>query len=187
VQMHDGQHPNSLHRQAPATHWRIYIDETGSVFDEQASALNPTDKDVGRIVALAMPASTKLPELGNFHATQASPAQVDNVLQTLLDARVGILGFSVQDSTARHSYWLGQVLHLIRWTLLQLPVPENAPSCQVQIYIEKRDGYTSADSLQVLSTTHSSKPGSPRTCCTACGTCASGNARRSRTSTGVVL
>lgn len=153
VQMHDGQHPNSLHRQAPATHWRIYIDETGSVFDEQASALNPTDKDVGRIVALAVPASTKLPELGNFHATQASPAQVDNVLQTLLDARVGILGFSVQDSTARHSYWLGQVLHLIRWTLLQLPVPENAPSCQVQIYIEKRDGYTSADSLQVLSTT----------------------------------
>ncbi|MEE3584785.1 hypothetical protein, partial [Pseudomonas aeruginosa] len=43
--------------------------------------------------------------------------------------------------------------HLIRWTLLQLPVPENAPSCQVQIYIEKRDGYSSADSLQILGTT----------------------------------
>ena len=153
VQMHDGQHPNSLYRQAPATHWRIFIDETGSVFDEQASALNATDKDVGRMVALAVPAATKLPELGNFHATQASPAQVDKVLQTLLDAQVGILGFSVQDSTARHSYWLGQVLHLIRWALLELPVPLNAPSCQVQIYIEKRDGYTSADSLQVLNTT----------------------------------
>lgn len=153
VQMHDGQHPNSLHRQAPATHWRIYIDETGSVFDEQANALNATDKDVGRIVALAVPAATKLPELGNFHATDASPVQVDKVLQTLLDAKVGILGFSVQDSTARHSYWLGQVLHLIRWTLLQLPVPETPPSCQVQIYIEKRDGYSSADSLQILGTT----------------------------------
>ena len=153
VQMHAGQHPNSLHRQAPATHWRIYIDETGSVFDEQASALNATDKDVGRMVALAVPAATKLPELGDFHATQSNPAQVDKVLQTLLDAQVGILGFSVQDSTARHSYWLGQVLHLIRWTLLQLPVPQNAPSCQVQIYIEIRDGYSSADSLEILSTT----------------------------------
>lgn len=153
VQMHDGQHPNSLHQQAPATHWRIFIDETGSVFDEQASALNPTDKDVGRIVALAVPASTKLPELKDFHAADASPAQVDKVLQTLLDAQVGILGFSVQDSMARHSYWLGQVMHLIRWTLLQLPVPENAPSCQVQIYIEQRDGYSSADSLRILART----------------------------------
>ena len=153
VQMHDGQHPNSLHRQSPAEHWRIFIDETGSVFDEQASTLNANDKDVGRIVALAVPAATKLPELRNFHATQASPAQVDKVLQTLLDGKVGILGFSVQDSTARHSYWLGQVLHLIRWTLLQLPVPQNAPSCKVQIYIEKRDGYSSADSLHILSTT----------------------------------
>lgn len=153
VQMRDGQHPNSLHRQPPATHWRIYIDETGSVFDEQASALKATDKDVGRIVALAVPATTQLPELKDFHAADASPAQVDKVLQTLLDAQVGILGFSVQDSTARHSYWLGQVMHLIRWTLLQLPVPENAPSCQVQIYIEQRDGYSSADSLRILART----------------------------------
>lgn len=153
VQLQDGQHPNSLHQQAPAVHWRIYIDETGSVFDEQASTLNATDKDLGRIVALAVPAATQLPGLEKFHATDASPAQVDKVLQTLLDAKVGILGFSVQDSTARHSYWLGQVLHLIRWTLLQLPVPQNTPSSQVQIYIEKRDSHTAADSLKVLSTT----------------------------------
>lgn len=153
VQMHAGQHPNSLHRQTPATHWRIYIDEGGSVFDEQADALNASDKDVGRMVALAVPASTQLPKLGNFHATQSNPAQVDQVLQTLLDAQVGILGFSVQDSTARQAYWLGQVQHLIRWTLLQLPVPQNAPACQVQIYIEKGDNYSSADSLHILSTT----------------------------------
>ena len=153
VALRDGQHPNSLRRQAPQAHWRIYIDETGERFDASADELPPSDRAVGRMVALAVPAGAKLPKLQGFHGSEAMPGAVDEVLQRLLDAPVGILGFSVQDSSARQAYWIGQVLHLVRWTLLQLPVPADAPSCRVELHIEQKDSYTSADSLAIVSAT----------------------------------
>lgn len=153
VQLHNGQHPNSLHLQAPHHSWNIYVDETGEKFGDDADELPATDKAVGRLVALAIPSHTSLPELNNFHATDTLPELVDKVLQTVLDAPVGVLGFSVQDSTARHQYWLGQVLHLVRWTLLQLPVPTDAPECTVNIFIEQRGNYTTKDRLHVLADT----------------------------------
>ncbi len=55
TQLRAGQHPNSLRHQQPASHWRIYIDETGQIFDNQVDTLSPNNKDVGRIVALAIP------------------------------------------------------------------------------------------------------------------------------------
>ena len=87
-------HPNSLRHQVPHAHWNIFIDETGQRFDDSADDLPATDKDVGRMVALAVPASTRLPALKGFHGSDAPPADVDRVLQVLLDAPVGILGFS---------------------------------------------------------------------------------------------
>lgn len=146
-------HPNSLRHQVPHAHWNIFIDETGQRFDDSADDLPATDKDVGRMVALAVPASTRLPALKGFHGSDAPPADVDRVLQVLLDAPVGILGFSVQDHSARQSYWIGQVMHLVRWVLLQLPVPNDASSCQVRVFIEQKDNYTRDVSLQVLSDT----------------------------------
>lgn len=153
VQLRNGQHPNSLHLQAPHNSWNVYVDETGEKFGDDADELPATDKAVGRLVALAIPGHTSLPELNNFHATDTSPELVDKVLQTVLDAPVGVLGFSVQDSTARHQYWLGQVLHLVRWTLLQLPVPTDAPECTVNIFIEQRGNYTTKERLHVLAET----------------------------------
>lgn len=144
----DGQHPNALRRQKPAPFWEIYIDETGSVFDETAKELSETHK-VGRIVAIAVPAGARLPPIHAFHAATSSPQEVDEVLQRVLDAPVGILGFSVQDETARHRYWIGHVLHLIRWTLLQLPVPTGGQRCRVEIFIEQRESYNKDTDLSV--------------------------------------
>ena len=157
VSLADGRHPNSLHNLPLASSWSIYIDETGQLFDERAEVLESTDKDVGRLVALAVPANVQLPPLKGFHGTEADGKQTDAVLQRLLNTPVGIFGFSVQDTSARHRYWLGHVLHLVRWVLLQLPVPAASATppgtCQVKVFIEQHSGYTSADKLHILNQT----------------------------------
>ena len=149
VSLIDGQHPNALRYQKPITHWNIYIDETGSVFDDTAQDLIESHQ-VGRVIALIVPSESELPPVHGFHAAGSSPEEVDQVLQQVLDARVGILGFSVQDDSVRQRYWIGHVLHLIRWTLLQLPVPTGGQQCRVEIFIEQRDSYGKDTDLTVV-------------------------------------
>ncbi len=135
-------HPNSLAHLPPAPQWTVYIDESGERFDTETDTLTSRSIELGRLVALAVPAGTRLPPLQNFHGTEASTAQVDTVVQRLLQSRVGILGFTVQDHSSRHQYWLGHVQHLVRWVLLQLPAPtESDAPCQVEVLIEQRENY----------------------------------------------
>lgn len=156
VQLEDGHHPNSLHRLLPSHSWRIFIDESGSKFVHQqadtSSATQPKDIHAGRLVALAVPAGVKLPALkAGFHAVEEDSTTVDEALATVLRSKVGVFGFGIADSSSRHHYWLGQVHHLIRWVLLQLPLsplPQIAPS--VEVIIEQRGGFTPADDLGVM-------------------------------------
>jgi len=80
VSLIDGQHPSALRCQKPATHWNIYIDETGSVFDDTAQDLIEPHQ-VGRVVALIVPSGSELPPVHGFHAAGSSPEEVDQVLQ----------------------------------------------------------------------------------------------------------
>lgn len=146
----DGEHPNSLRGQKPSINWNIFIDETGSIFDETARELSSLDQSVGKIVAVAIPAEVILEPADGFHARDSTFEQVDTMLQRVLEAPVGILGLNVQDQTARHRYWIGHVLHLIRWTLLQLPVPVGNVGCKIQIYIEKRGRFDERTNLDVV-------------------------------------
>lgn len=155
----EGQHRNSLRQQRSSTDWSIYIDETGSNFDEAARGLSSADKAVGRIVALAVPAGTNLVPTEDFHAADSTSAEVDRILQRVLDTTVGILGFSVQNHTSRHRYWVGHVVHLVRWTLLQLPVPPGNDRCKVRIYIEKRGSFNEQTSLDIVRLTLESELG----------------------------
>ena len=151
TQLINGHHPNSLRHQQPATQWDILIDETGSVFDDAADTLNPTDHTLGRVVALAVPQRAKLPELPTgFHAADATDAQVDQALQAVLNAPVGIFGFSVRDTLATSTQWIGHIHQLVRWVLLQLPLRTDQP-CRVRVLIEERSGWTQHESLRALS------------------------------------
>jgi hypothetical protein len=154
VQLINGHHPNSLRHQAPATEWDILIDETGSVFDEAADALDPTDHTLGRVVALAMPQRAKLPELPElpqgFHAKEATDAQVDQALQAVLKAPVGIFGFTVRDTLATSTQWIGHIHQLVRWVLLQLPLRTDQP-CRIRVLIEECGGWDAHESLRALS------------------------------------
>lgn len=146
----EGEHPNSLRGQKSSINWNIFIDETGSVFDETARELSSFDQSVGKIVAVAIPAGVVLDSADGFHARDSTFEQVDTMLQRVLEAPVGILGLNVQDQTARHRYWIGHVLHLIRWALLQLPVPIGNVGCKIQIYIEKRGRFDEQTNLDVV-------------------------------------
>ncbi|WP_270933284.1 hypothetical protein [Falsiroseomonas oryzae] len=145
----DGRHPNCLRALQPADSWAIYVDETGAVFDGTVE-LPADSKRVGRMVALAVPDGVDLPDCSGFHASERTFAEVDEVLQRVLDAPVGIFGFSVRDDTARHRYWIGHVLHLVRWTLLQLPLPTDGRKSRVRILIEKRDAYEPSTDLKTM-------------------------------------
>lgn len=148
-------HPNSLAHQPIAPRWSVYVDETGSRFGADTDDLAPSDKDLGRLIALAVPERTQLPPLGDFHAADTTAAQVDAAVQTLLQAPVGILGFTVQDRSSTHSEWIGHVQHLVRWVLLQLPVPtatddSAAQPCTVTFQIEHRGIFTAGTDLGLL-------------------------------------
>lgn len=146
--LRDGRHSNCLRALEPTNSWTIYIDETGAEFDSTERPSNPNR--TGRVVALAVPEGVELPDCGGFHAADRTFAEVDELLQRVLDAPVGILGFSVLDDTARHRYWIGHVLHLVRWTLLQLPVPIDGRKSQIRILIEQRDAYSPQTDLKAL-------------------------------------
>ena len=145
----DGRHSNCLREQKPADCWTIYVDETGSNFDTTQD-LNSTPRQLGRVVALAVPDGVELQKCNGFHAVDRTFDEVDKVLQRVLDASIGVLGFSISDETARNRYWIGHVLHLVRWTLLQLPVPTDGSKKQVNILIEQRDSYGPCTDLKVL-------------------------------------
>jgi hypothetical protein len=121
-----------------ASHWCIYIDETGKDFDDSAAELASTDWKVGRMVALAVPAGVQLPALKpGFHAADETVEVVDQAVAAVLGAKVGVLGFSVQDASTRHQMWLGHVQHLLRWVLLQLPMaPAPRCGCRIDVHIE---------------------------------------------------
>lgn len=155
TRLQDGQHPNSLRLLPAANHWRIYIDETGTDFDDSADELPSTDWKVGRVVALAVPAGVQLPALKpGFHATDETVQAVDQAVATVLGAEVGVLGFSVQDASTPHQMWLGHVQHLLRWVLLQLPLaPAAGRGCRVEVFIEQRGHHKAGGNLDVLAET----------------------------------
>lgn len=134
-------HPNSLRHLRPHTNWEILIDETGGLFDSYEAA-ERQPQQAGRWVALAVPGSVKLPQLKpNFHADEASPVEVDQVIGTLLNQPVGVLGLSMLDELIdqRPQWWSG-VYRLIRLVMRLLPLDASQPAC-VSIYIEQKDSY----------------------------------------------
>ncbi len=134
-------HPNSLRHLAPSAHWQIVIDETGSTFNEDANHLNMDNTSLGRMVAVAIPKTAKLPDLWDFHAVDEDPERVDKVVQSLLKGSVGIFGFTVLDPATQANSWIGHVIHLMRWVLAQLPLPTEQNST-VEFLIEKRQFYS---------------------------------------------
>lgn len=139
----NGAHPNSIPHLAPATHWQIIIDETGSTFDEKADDMNYLDQSIGRVVALVVPEGRNtLPSLArNFHATNQSVKDVDFAAQNILDSEVGVFGFTLNDPGKPKPYsWFSAIHTLLRWVVRQIPFEEGRPK-KVDVSIEQRGAF----------------------------------------------
>ena len=138
--MLDGKpHPNSLRHMAPHTHWQILIDETGSEFDRPEN-LNIRDRDLGRLVALALPVGMHgLAALkSNFHSCNELAQAVDEAVGRLLRASVGIVGITVKDPLAGGSpRWFTSIYYLMHLVMRLLPLHQNQPA-SVEFIIEQR-------------------------------------------------
>ena len=89
-------HPNSLRSLAPSERWHVVIDETGQYFNpSDVELLTPSDKQVGKVIALVIPDKVVLPTLkNNFHATDETDSALEKTISYILDNPDGILGFS---------------------------------------------------------------------------------------------
>ena len=145
----DAHHPNSLRHLRPSTQWDIYIDEGGNYFE--GASTNRVNKDTGRMVAVAIPDSSrsKLAGIANHHATEVDPKVNDQIIAALLKSGAGVIGFTNGDSiNASHSSWFNGISILIRWVLKLLPLNESETfKTNVKFHIEHRGGYTSEINL----------------------------------------
>ncbi|KKO47665.1 hypothetical protein VT06_15775 [Arsukibacterium sp. MJ3] len=136
-------HQHNLRALPPSPEWTLFIDETGSSFDQSALELNLSDKQLGKIVALALPANTTLPPLEQAcHAVTLPHEQVQQLLAHVLSSNSGVFGATVHDLTTYS--WIGAIAKLTRWALLMLPI---AGSARVKIVVEQRAPY--ADTRQL--------------------------------------
>lgn len=138
-------HPNSLPHLKPQPFWQVLIDETGAQFGQDATNTPLASPDLGRVVALTVPGGQAvLPEIGPHHATEQSHQHNDTLVQRLLEAPVGILGFTVKDQGILHAYsWFSAIHTLCRWVLRHLPMHTGQP-VRVDFLIEQR-GNAGAD------------------------------------------
>ena len=140
-----GHHPNSLLNLEPHHHWKIHIDETGKIFDEDSYLLDLDNYTLGRVVALAEPVGRvdDLPPLTKgFHSSKQASIEIDQAIGNLLQRPVGILGFTLRDKILDgvHNSWMVAIHTLMRWVLRSLPLTAKAT---VEFLIEQRDGYSS--------------------------------------------
>jgi len=136
-------HPRDLRVQRPAASWQLMIDETGSVFGPEASSLRSDHRTLGRFVGLLIPKLPQavLPPLANgWHAVETGDIdEIDRVIQTILDAPVGVLGITMhQLPEATGERWGFGVIRLIDLVLRLMPI--DGPT-ELEVLIENRGDF----------------------------------------------
>jgi len=135
-------HAQDIRGLATAANWTLLIDETGEYFGEAAQALSTQDRQLGRWVGLLMPnkAHGLTPLKSGWHAVNCGLDEIDQVVQRVLDAQVGVLGLTVQQvPLTSGERWATGVLSLIDWVLRLLPL--QGPTT-LKVQIENRDVFT---------------------------------------------
>lgn len=147
----DGLHNNNIRALKPSKKWQILIDETGSHFNpDDMEGLKPSDKKIGKVIALAIPQGVNLPKLPNkFHAIDETDKKVENVISTLLTSEVGIFGYSMTDSYHSIHSWMAAIVQLTKWVMYLLPMEEEE-EVNVEFLIEQRGQFDSKKDLQPL-------------------------------------
>jgi len=144
----EGVHPNDLRAQTPRDHWQVIIDESGTVFD--AGAHQARQQKLGRFVGVLLPAEGRaLPQLqGGWHAVDKDLEEIDRVVQSVLNAPVGVFGFTVRSvPRAAGERWMDGVALLVDWILRLLPVTKET---LLEVLIEQRGNFSAGQSWDLV-------------------------------------
>lgn len=135
---------HTLSSRTPVMEWDIYIDESGSRFSDREEGTE------GCVVAVCVPQGSPLPNLENFHSTEASPADVIQHCNELLQSNVGILGFTVSALGIQGEQgWLQAIRQLVLWVWRLLPLHPEGHTVFLRFHVEQRNvfGNTLATAL----------------------------------------
>ncbi len=150
IRLPTGLHRNHLCELRPSSRWQVIIDETGREFGPDASSAASSRQ--GRFVAVVVPMDpqTLVPLTLGWHAVeQDSRFAVDDAVQSLLDANVGVFGVTIQGvPTTPGDRWMDGVGLLFDWILRLLPVDE---ATQIEVLVENRGDFKADDSWSTVS------------------------------------
>jgi hypothetical protein len=134
----------------PAPHYRVYIDETGSRFNDPRA-----EAQVGRIVAVVEGADplpdlrTLVPSPRDFHAAHTEDTVNDRVFAALLARRVGVLGIRAGHAAVLPwgDPWLDALFSLLAWVARMVP-RAHAP-VHLEVFVEQRGPFAAGLDLTV--------------------------------------
>ena len=133
-------HPFALGNLAPASRWSIYLDETGSLFDQSIFQEKTKKTLKGKLAAVLVPSGSTLPKLNGLrHATDCSLSSNLRLLTELLEKGrgCGILGVTLEAMPQVDiDYWDAGFERLVDLTFRQLPITDSP--VQLDFMVENR-------------------------------------------------
>ena len=145
-------HPFFIGNLAPEKHWRIFIDETGEIFDKNALGTTHPKKMRGKLAALFVPENSPLPPLEFYHAKDKY--STDNQ-QRLIDlftkgkGECGLLGVTLDGMAAVDlDYYYTGLERLIDITLRFLTPHEEGSA--LEFYVENRGDIDKVEKTQAM-------------------------------------
>jgi hypothetical protein len=144
-------HPQDIRAQKTSSNWFLIIDETGNVFSQDENLNEIAAKDLGRWVGLLLPENNHgLKPLANWHAVDKTLAEIDRVVQSVLDANVAVLGLTLEQMPfTTGEQWTSGILAMIDWILRLLPLEENIKT-KIHVQIENRGDFKKGMEWQAL-------------------------------------
>ncbi|MDO4569713.1 MAG: hypothetical protein Q4D38_04965 [Planctomycetia bacterium] len=130
-------HPNFPTNLSPAKKWTVLIDETGKYFTQDVFSNQIKEFEKGKCVALLVPEGCELPQLPTkWHAVDASQAEIEKNVETLLKSTCGILGISAEGLQPMNGdVWFSCIESLLDLILRLLPLEEYT---ELQLFVEQR-------------------------------------------------
>jgi hypothetical protein len=147
----NGLHENSIRSLEPSQKWTVLIDETGNHFNpEDMDGLHKSDTKIGKVIALVIPQEITLPPLEKkFHAVNETDNDIESIVKTLLENKVGVLGYSMNDTYYTSHSWMAAIAQLTKWVMFLLPIEEES-NVDVEFLIEQKGIFKPDTSLQAL-------------------------------------